>query len=261
MMEKLFKYLPIVIGILLGWLLTNPPAFLAPLGPARHLVTGALVLLLLLVFVGFQILASLPENVALESAPGAALEAEMRSFSSRYEALGFAMAGPPWRVGTKPPALLLGFVHEGERTYGTVFRTGTAPPKTSFDFVSIFDGGRGGLTSNAERMGAAIPASPGSLRQVFPGAGVEEVFARHRDAIAYLRGRGISCRPVSAADLPADLRQSLRRQRRAFVASPIRGAIVTLWRAATGSTPHVGPIQTQSIAESQIRELQTGRRA
>ena len=185
MTERLFKYLPIVIGILLGWFLTNPPPFLAPLGPARHLVTGALVLLLLLVFVGFQILASLPENVALE--PGAALEAEMRSLAGRYEALEFARAGPPWRVGVKPPALLLGFVHEGERTYGTVFRTGTVPPKTSFDFVSIFDGGRGGLTS---RSGSAEP-----LRDLDARVG-KGVVSAHPDPAA-------SRKPVGKPSAPA----------------------------------------------------------
>jgi len=161
-------------------------------------------------------------------------------------------------VGISPPALMVAFVHEAERTYGTAFRTTTLPPKTAFDCVSILDGDRGGLTTGAEPAGAVIPAARGSLRQVFPRASVEEVFERHREALQYLRGRGLHARSVSASAFHRDFATSFRRQREAFLASPLRGAAITLWRAATGRTPHLGPIATQPAAQATIRELLTG---
>jgi hypothetical protein len=163
-------------------------------------------------------------------------------------------------VGLSPPALMVAFVHEAERSYATAFRTTTLPPKTAFDCVSILDGDRGGLTTGAEPAGAVIPAARGSLRQVFPGASAEQVLERHREGLQYLRGRGLSARSVSASTFPRDFATSFRRQREAFLASPLRATVVTLWRAATGRTPHLGPIATQAVAQQTIHELLTGTR-
>jgi hypothetical protein len=102
--------------------------------------------------------------------------------------------------------------------------------------VSVLDGARGGLTTGAEPAGATIPAARGSLRQVFPRASVEQVFERHRQGLAQLRSRGLAAKAVSAS--------TFRRQREAFLTAPLRGTAVTLWRAAIGWTPHLGPIAT-----------------
>jgi len=124
--------------------------------------------------------------------------------------------------------------------------------------VSILDGDRGGLTSGAEPAGALVPAASGSLRQVFPMADVEQVLRRHREGLQYLRARGLSAKAVSATTFRRDFATSFRRQREAFLAAPLRGAAVTLWRAATGRTPHVGPIAQQAAARAVIQELLTG---
>jgi hypothetical protein len=105
-----------------------------------------------------------------------------------------------------------------------------------------------------------IPAARGSLRQVFPGARVEQVFDRHRQALHHLRGRGLQARAVSAQTFRPDFALSFRLQREAFLAAPLRGAAVTLWRAASGRTPHQGPIASQAVAQATIRELVTGAR-
>jgi hypothetical protein len=185
---------------------------------------------------------------------------ELKSLCARFEALGFQRVGPPLVVGISPPALIVAFVHEAERSYATAFRTSTVPSKTAFDCVSILDGDRGGLTTGAEPGGAVIPAARGSLRQVFPRAGVEAVFERHRQGLRHLRSRGLPAKAVSASTFARDFAQSFRRQREAFTAAPLRGAAVTLWRAATGRTPHLGPIASQAAARATIRELLTGTR-
>ena len=188
------------------------------------------------------------------------MSGELRDLCARFEALGFQRVGTPLTVGITPPALMVAFVHEAERSYATAFRTSTLPPKTAFDCVSILDGDRGGLTTGAEPAGAAIPAARGSLRQVFPRASVEQVFERHRQGLQHLRSRGLSAKAVSASTFQRDFAASFRRQREAFTASPLRGAAITLWRAATGRTPHIGPIASQAVAQATIRELLTGTR-
>ncbi len=66
---------------------------------------------------------------------------------------------------------------------------------------------------------------------------------------------------MSASTFHRDLAMSFRRQREAFTAAPLWGAAVTLWRAATGRTPHLGPIETQRAAQATIHDLLTGTRA
>ena len=63
MKERLFRYLPIVAGLLLGWLIVSPPAFLDGLGPFRFLLVAALVALALVALTGAQILANLPADI------------------------------------------------------------------------------------------------------------------------------------------------------------------------------------------------------
>jgi hypothetical protein len=259
-MRSLSRFLPILVGLALGYLLVSPPDWLDRLGPWRWLAVAALMLLGLLAFTAYQLSANLPADPPLEPAPEAEVSGELQRLTSRFEALGFRRIGPPMTVGISPPAVLVAFVHEAERTYATAFRTGTVPPKTAFDCVSVLAGDRGGLTTGAEPGGAAIPAARGSLRQVFPGAGVEQVFDRHRQALQYLRGRGLSAKAVSGETFRRDFALSFRLQREAFLAAPLRGAAVTLWRAATGRTPHLGPITSQAVAQAAIRELTIGSR-
>jgi hypothetical protein len=258
--RSLARFLPILVGLALGYLLVSPPDGLERLGPWRWLVVLALVLLGLLAFTAYQLSANLPADPPLEPAPESEVAGDIRGLSSRFEALGFQRIGPPMTVGISPPVLMVAFVHEGERSYATAFRTGTVPQKTAFDCVSILEGDRGGLTTGAEAAGAAIPAARGALRQVFPGAGVEQVFDRHRRALQHLRSRGLPAKAVSASTFRHDFALSFRRQREAFLAAPLRGAAITLWRASTGRTPHLAPIASQAVAQATIRELLTGTR-
>ena len=261
MAKKLAALVPIVVGIILGILVTKGPAVMKPAGPLAMILAVALVFALLLGFIAWLINRNLPADLALRPLSEQAVPPEVTALADAYRALGFVPAGPPREVGGMPPALLVPLVHEGERCYGTVFRTGTVPAKTSYDVVSILEGERGGLTTGPDPTGAGLPAAPGELRQVFPRAGAADLFARHREALAFLRSRGLAVRPVSSATLESDLRHAIARQRRAFLGAPLRWALVALWRSVTRLTPHVGPLAEQKIAARQLRELATGRRA
>jgi hypothetical protein len=254
------RFLPILVGLVFGYVLVSPPGWLAFLGPYRWL--GAVVLVFggLVAMTAYQLSANLPADPRLEPAPEEQVNGALRDLCDRFEALGFQRIETPFLVRLSPPAIMVAFVNEAERTYATAFRTTTVPAKTAFDCVSILDGDRGGLTTGAEPSGAAIPAARGSLRQVFAKADVEQVFRRHREGLQFLRGRGLGARAVSAQTFRRDFAESFRRQREAFTSSPLRGALVTLWRAATSRTPHLGSIAAQSVARATIAELQSGHR-
>jgi hypothetical protein len=258
--HRIVSLLPYAVGLVLGWLLFYPPETLAPLGPWRYLVAAGLVLLLLIAFTAAQLATNLPDPLTLAPAREEDVPPDLRELAARLEALGFVPAGPPYDVGVRPPAVLLPFVHEAERSYSTVFRTRTLPPKTVFDFVSILDSGRGGLTSMAERAGAAIPAAPGSLRQVFPHADLEATWRGHREGLDWMRQHGLPARAVTPATFVPDFRESFARQRRAFLAAPLRTAVVAFWRAATGRTPDLGPLSEQSGAGARLQALLIGQR-
>jgi hypothetical protein len=253
------KYLPILLGLVCGFFLVNPPAWLQSLGLLGYAIAGVIVFLIMLGVVMMLIIpGSLPANVELTPDPEAGSRSDLQQLSERYRQLGFTDAGPSMRVGMSPPAALIGLVHEEERCYGTVFRTGTTPAKTAFDFVSILDGDRGGLTTSAERGSGALIAAPGEFRQIFPGAGVEELFRRHIEGQAYLRENGVPTRAVNAGTLAGDFKSAIRIQRRTFLSNPIVFGIVAIVRAATGQSPHLGPLSKQRLAKRQLAEL-TGR--
>jgi hypothetical protein len=155
---------------------------------------------------------------------------------------------------------MLGLVHPREPIMATAFRTGALQAVTGFDLVSVFHDGRGGLTTGADRRGATLPGGPWVLRQVFPGASPEELLGRHRAALVWLGGRGLGFRQVAASAFADEFRRAVARQRGLFLANPVGSALVALWRSATGRTPHVGPIQEQRIAATQVRKLRSAYR-
>lgn len=254
MKTAVLKVLPFAFGLAIGWLLLNPPDWLAPVWPVRYLVVAGLCGALLVAFVAVQISSNLPAEVTLEPLIQEP-PPELDEVLARFRDLGFEQAGPPVRVGISPPATMVGLVHPREPIMATVFRTGTLPAVTGFDLVSVLHDGRGGLTTGADRRGATLPGGPWVLRQVFPGADVEELLADHRDAMAWLQARGLAFRLVAATAFADEFRRALARQREIFLANPLGSALVALWRSATGRVPHLGPLARQRIAEGQVRRL------
>lgn len=255
MRDNIFKMLPIVIGVAIGWMIFNPPSWLSALGPLAWVVNLGLCALLLLVLVAFLVLTNLPETLKLEPLPDSDVPPDVRALGEEIAALGFRRAGTALRVMMSPSATLVGYVHEKEPVYATVFRTGTVPAKTSFDFVSILHGDKGGLTTNANPEGAVLPAGDSSLRQVFADAKPEQLFRHHLEGLQWLTSRGIPARPVSDGTFRSDFLNAIGKQRQQFLAAPLRGTLVTFWRAATKSVPFVGPLASQKIAEQQVTRL------
>lgn len=257
MRNTFYKFMPLVFGVMLGWMLFNPPAWLESLGVLAYGINLLICAVLMLSLVALVIVANLPAKLVMDPIGAHEVPPELRAYGDRLQQLGFRAAGPPRRVNVAPAATLLGFVHESEPVYATVFRTDTVPPKTCYDFVSILHGEKGALTTNAEPGGAVLPAGDGGLRQVLPGESLENMYQRHLEGVRYLHERGLQCHAVSTDMLPRDFAEAMARQRRLFLSSPLSGSLVTLWRAATKKVPFIGLLREQKIAQQQISRLLT----
>jgi hypothetical protein len=95
----------------------------------------------------------------------------------------------------------------------------------------------------------------GSLKQVFPKSSVQSVFEKHRQAVLFLKGRGIQCKRVSSQTFEKDFRASILRMRKSFLASPLMFTVTVLWRAITKKAPYLGAIQTQPGVSQQIQDV------
>lgn len=254
MKDLMAKVMPIVMGAAIGWMLYHPPAFLAPLGALRYVVMILAGAVLLVGTVVMSVAAALPREAALTPSM-AAIDPAMRHLVDGYLALGFQLAGPVYTVGVAPAATLVGLVHPREPVFGTVFRTGTIPPVVASDFVSLLEGERGGLTTSANPRGGTLPGDDGSFRQCLVGSTLQELFAAHREAVAWLRTRGVRCRTVSAASFPADFARALGRQRAVFMSNPIGNAVRAIWRTASKRTVGRGRLSEQPGIDAQIARL------
>jgi hypothetical protein len=260
MKDGIAKILPFVVGGAIGWLMFHPPEWLALSGPLRTAVMVALGFVLLVAFIVYSIASSVPADVGISPHAGP-VDAGIRGLAEKIQALGFVEAGPPCRVEIKPAVTLLPFVHASEPVYATVFRTGTVPAVTAFDFVSILDGFRGGLTTSADPRGGTLPSGPGAFRQIRDGAGVESAYRLHLEGVSWLRSRGLGAKKVSAREFAADFKAAIRKQHEGFRSAPVRHALIALWRTVSKRHPHDGPLARQPGAEDQVRELQAGRQS
>jgi len=254
MKNAIAKILPIVVGVGLGLLLFYRPKGVGPAGPAGILIGLAVVFILLVGFIAFSISTSLPADVSIRPLDGP-IDPSVESLSREIKALGFEEAGGPFLVEIKPAAALAAFVHRTEPVYATVFRTGTVPSVTSYDFVSIFEGVPGGLTTTANWRGGALPAGPGEFRQIIADAGSRQVFEAHLEGLGWLKRHGVWAKNVSAATFVGDFKAALAHQRRNFVSAPVKTALIALGRTVSRRSPDFGLLAAQKGAEARVRSL------
>lgn len=259
MRNQFYKYLPWVLGGLIGFFMFRPPAFMQDLGAFAWLIQGAMLALALLSFVMLMLISNLPADIKMTLLQDSQAPGGVEKLATEIESLGFHRVGPPWKVEVAPAATLIGFVHESQPVYATAFITGTIPAKISFDFVSVLDAESAGLTTNNNAEGAVLPAGDSSFRQVFPGQPADLLFRRHLEGLDWLGKRGLRCRAVSAGAFEQDFRNAMAAQRQLFLDAPLKGTLVTLWRAATKQVPFVGALAQQQIAARQLSGQQNSR--
>lgn len=244
MKENLLKIFPYVFGFAIGWLLMNPPECFRALGPARYLVVGLLCFGLLIGVFMLLISANLPADLQVTPAPNLPL-GDLQPLADRMLALGFVAAGPPLRVGVSPPGILLPYYHEAWATYGMIFRTGTIPAKTSYEFVVMLDNDQGSLTTVAAAAADVFPLMRGERRQVFPDASVEDLFQQHAAAVTWLHDRGHYRRPVTPETFIPDMKAAFAKKRQHFFSSPLLMTLQVVVNSAAKKVPHRGPLAEQ----------------
>lgn len=257
MKNTIIKLLPIALGVALGWFIFQPPGWIESLGIASPLVIALVVFVVLIVFIVWHLNSNLPADLQLEPFLGP-LSDDMTELIARFQCLGFVPAETPWIAGMKPPAIVVGLVHPDHPIIAAVYRTGTVPSVMAFDFVSVFHGQSGGLTTGSDRRGGSLPAGPTSFRQLFHGAEPADLLEHHRLALAWLEGKGLVFQKVAVSEFPHMMRQGIALQRCEFLAAPVRFALIVLWRATTSRNPHLVPINAQRGVEAQVERLARG---
>jgi hypothetical protein len=232
--------------------------FSEPLGlPGACATLGGIVLAgaVMISFFILLIAMNLPADVKLTAVDADRVDSMILEYMGEYEDAGFTIGGPALEVGMTPPAILVPMIDEANRMYGTIFRTGTQPPRVSYDIVSIFED-YGGLTTGPSWDGTTLPGAPGSHRQYFAGADVATLREQHLAALRWLAAHGIRARAISADTFAHDIKAAIGQQRRAFLARPVRGAVTAILRTVLKRTPHQGPIESQPVARRELQRSQ-----
>lgn len=198
------------------------------------------------------ILTNHPEN--LEAAP--ATEPPTEAFidlERALQALGFESASPLLLLPMNPPATLRGFVLPGRPVYATVFQSNGN--ELGFDFVSVVEGRRGGLTTSSNPKAATLPGVSGSLRQIFPDLAPAELLHRHLDALVELERRGVRFDPATSERLLPALRTALARTRAEFLRNRFTWTQLALQRVATNVYPDQGAVLERAELAPAIESL------
>jgi hypothetical protein len=240
-----------IAGILLlfspEWVPFDP---LVVRGAALALFLGGLTLAVLA-----SILANLPAAARMDPLADDALPIPCEPLVEDLLALGFQRLGPVLRVHMEPMASLVPLWHPAEQCYATVFHSCGAPGQAHYDIVTVFEPGEAGLTSAANPAAGVLPPAPGAFLQIFPGAAPQELLERHREGRDHL-ARAAVLRPRPCCDRFQDLlAQALRRQRVAFLRSPLRHTWIALWRVLTKRVPALGPVASQAATPERLEQL------
>ena len=258
MKSGIMKFLPIVFGLGLGYLLAVGgsssrfgPGWLFPL------IVPAVALLAFLLFVVFLVTQALPREAAMTPLDSLPADEGMQAHLAALQRCGFRPAGPALRVEVNPAATAVPLVHGTEPVYALVFRTGTLPAVVGVDLFSILDDDRGGLTTNPDRRGGTFPGDAGMFRQILPGAEVPALMEYHQQAMRFLESRGLRFGPARPERFPELFRKSVLRQRKVFFRSPLVNLFTVIWRSVTLQSPYLGPLAGQKGVEAQVERFRS----
>ncbi|MEM9189219.1 MAG: hypothetical protein AAGF12_08590 [Myxococcota bacterium] len=261
-MKKLLNsLLPLVPGALAFWLFFSPPEVLTQsLGPWTFPASLLFVAIFLVAWLYVILLRGFPRTVKVATADLDSVDAHMKAIIAELEQLGFRALEGPLAVGS-PPATLVGLIAPDGLCYANVFRTGTVPAKTAWDFTSTIDlvpapgYSFGGLTSGSLRSQGTMTTGPGHFKQIFPGAGIAAVYEHHQAAVAHLTQQRIPVRRAYPASYPSEVKTALEEQRKTLMAPPFLEPFRFIVRTALGTCPFVGPIAEQPAARTKMERL------
>ncbi|HJZ12514.1 MAG TPA: hypothetical protein VJ521_10205 [Acidobacteriota bacterium] len=112
-----------------------------------------------------------------------------------------------------------------------------------------------GNTTSPSVDGGTLPSLSGALKQIFPGSSAKTLFEKHKQAIDFLKQKGVDCKPVTKASFDRDFRAAMDRTRKHVFASPINSAFIALRRTVTKKSPSLGAVQMQPETKAAIEYL------
>ena len=140
------------------------------------------------------------------------------------------------------------------RCLASVFQTSTLPNRVHHEIQSKIEGAEELVSVNDTNL-AALPLTPGMFKQVFPGIGCAELFARHLEAQRFLLGRGVRIEMPPIDRLKTRIQSVLEAERRMILGNPFKLAAIMIWRAGRKSTPYLGSLEQQRGIEKTLREI------
>lgn len=259
MKAAFYRYLPLVVGVILGWFLFSPPSFLPGNAWMRWGIHLVLVVAALVAVIVALVAAGLPEGLRIRKASGKLLEAlpALRPLAVQLRELKFAPLGPALEVQVQPPALLLPMMDEQELVVGNLFKPSTVISKVGYDLGSRL-AGEASLTSLVDPAGASLPSGPRDFRQVLPGLSPRELLQAHWQGLAYLEALGFPVAPLEPKRYQEQVAKDTADKRRVFFGAPVRHAFAAYWRTLTQRVPCRGPVDSNAETRAKLRAL--GRR-
>jgi hypothetical protein len=253
-MKKFFwKYAPLIIGLLMGFLIINPPEFLRTIGWQGYLVLPVLFLLLLFTFFpGYVFVRSVHRKFELIPLEKQTNRRDINILMDELNSLGFVQAGPALDLPGFV-AIIVPFVHEDAEVYCTIIRSYAGVGKTTFAFSSIFDDDSGGLTTFREHLSAMEPRPAGSFRQVFQVGDLKSNFQHHLKGLEYLQKYGLNTRQINSETFVDDETKAVMGRNKFLQSNLVRNTIIYVWRFLIRRTPYGGPIEKQKDAQKSLR--------
>jgi hypothetical protein len=205
---------------------------------------AALLTLLSWVWMGLQLRRALPEQPRLEPAPNAEISPRMRELDEAVRGLGFRSVMSPARVATRPPTLMLVYLHESEPVYASVERVHhSGDEHVALSFATELDGGERGLESTDFESAGLVPKSPAVFFQILPGLDAPRLLEFHRRALAELATRGHKASRAREDRMERTLIRAWNREREFLRESAFRHAAGMLWKISTRNPGPVGPLR------------------
>lgn len=263
MKNAFFKAQPYLTGALLGYLVFMPPRSFLALGPWRPVALAGLLVVGLLATTALNMFLSLPSRVQIrplaESAD--AISMDVVGWLREYRSAGFELSEDPAIVEIRPEAYVWPHIHPQAGCRGSVFATGTIPRKAGYDVSSEIEGGEGVFSSVADPAAAAFPLCPGDFKELIKGATPQQLLDSHLRARAFLESRGLRFKTPRAGGLQQRFERYAARQKKLIKSNPLKASLVVFWRAATKTSPYLGPLEKQAGIDARISaaRLESGR--
>lgn len=180
---------------------------------------------------------------------------EIKEMYKEFIHLGFKPHGPPYLLIQKVTNTCVPFISENHEISGTIFINSNPLFKPSVSFDSYFEHEAGDLGTINQWYSTRISIWKNGLRQVFTEGPVALCYQKHREAINYLKLRGVKIQSLKESN-PIDLciqgfqilNQNLRK-------NILKVTFFYLWRKSPRNCPFFGSIVDQKIAQRQIEYI------